>query len=79
MDHQIHIALQNSVDSPPVGLLDVDLPLVAARLLMQLRVPRVPQVRIRDVGDPYDLIPLFNPKLSRAEYMLGSLRHHVRV
>jgi hypothetical protein len=24
---------------------------------MELRVPAVPQVRIRDVSDPYDLIP----------------------
>jgi hypothetical protein len=57
MDNQVHIAFQDGVDSPSVSLLDVHLPLVAARLLMKLRVPTVPQVRIRDVGDPYDLIP----------------------
>jgi hypothetical protein len=57
VDHQVHIALQDSVDSPAVSLLDVDLPLVAARLGMELRVPAVPQVCIRDVGDPYYLIP----------------------
>jgi len=50
MDNQVHIPIQNSVDGPPVSLLDVDLPLVAARLLMKLRIPRVPQVCVRDVS-----------------------------
>ena len=50
MDNQVHIALQDGVHSPPVSLLDVHLPLVAARLLMELRVPRISQVSIRDVG-----------------------------
>jgi hypothetical protein len=50
VDHQVHIPLQDSVHRPPVGLLDVHLPLVATRLLMEFRVPRIPQVRIRDVG-----------------------------
>src|SRR5215212_3678103 len=57
VDHQVHVALQDGVHSPPVSLLDVHLPLVAASLLMELRVPTVSQVCIRDVGDPYDLIP----------------------
>jgi hypothetical protein len=50
MDNQVHIAFQDGVDSPPVSLLDVHLPLVAASLLMELRVPRISQVSIRDVG-----------------------------
>ena len=57
VDYQVHIPLQDGVYSPPVSLLDVDLTLIPARLLVELRVPRVPQVRIRDVSDPYDLIP----------------------
>jgi hypothetical protein len=50
VNHQVHIPLQDGIDSPPVSLLDIHLPLVAARLLMKLRVPRVPQVCIRYVG-----------------------------
>ncbi len=50
VDNQIHVAFQNGVDSPPVSLLDVHLPLVATSLLMELRVPGVPQMSIRDVG-----------------------------
>src|SRR5215217_9000732 len=65
MNDQVDIPLQDGVHSPPVSLLDIDLALVAARLPMQLRVPRVPQVRIRDVGDPYDLTPLSEPALFR--------------
>ena len=53
VDDEVHIPLQDGVDGPPVSLLDVDLPLVAARLGMELRVPAVPQVRIRDVGYAY--------------------------
>jgi hypothetical protein len=34
VDYKVHIALQDGVDSPPVSLLDVHLPLVAARLGM---------------------------------------------
>jgi hypothetical protein len=79
VNHQVHITLQDGVHSPPVSLLDVHLPLVAARLGMELRVPAVPQMRIRDVGDPYDLIPLFNPALFRPEYTVDSPRPHVRV
>jgi hypothetical protein len=50
VDDKVHIALQDSVHSPPVGLLDVHLPLVAARLGMELRIPAVPEMSIRDVG-----------------------------
>jgi hypothetical protein len=50
VDNQVHIALQDGVNSQPVSLLDVDLPLVTARLLMKLRIPRVPQVCVRDVS-----------------------------
>jgi hypothetical protein len=57
VDDQVHIPLQDGVHSPPVSLLDVHLPLVAARLGMELRVPTVSQVCIRDVGDRYYLIP----------------------
>ena len=35
---------------PDGPFLDVDLALVAARLGIELRVPGVPQVRVRDVG-----------------------------
>jgi hypothetical protein len=47
---EIHVPLQDRVDGPPVSLLNVDLALVAARLGVELRVPGVTQVRIRDVG-----------------------------
>ena len=50
VDDKVHIALQDGVNSPPVSFLDVHLPLVTARLGMELRVPAVPQMRIRDVG-----------------------------
>jgi hypothetical protein len=50
VDHQVHVPLQDGVHRPPVSLLNVHLPLVAPRLRAQLRVPGVPQVRIRDVG-----------------------------
>ena len=59
VDHQVHVPLQDGVHSPPVSLLNVNLPLVAPRLRAQPRVAGVPQVRIRNVGDPYDLFPLF--------------------
>jgi len=55
VDDQVHIPLQDGVHSPPVSLLNVNLPLVAPRLRAQPRVAGVPQVRIRNVGDPYDL------------------------
>jgi hypothetical protein len=42
VDDQVHIPLQDGVHSPPVSLLNVHLPLVAARLGMELRVPAVP-------------------------------------
>jgi hypothetical protein len=57
VNYQVDIPLQDGVDSPSVSLLNVHLPLITARLLMELRVPRVPQMSIRDVGDPYDLMP----------------------
>ncbi len=53
VDHQVHVPLQDGVHRPPVGLLDVHLPLVAARLGVELRVAGVPEVRIRDVGYAY--------------------------
>jgi hypothetical protein len=55
VDHDVHVPLQDSVHGPPVGVLDVDLSLVAVRYRVEPRVPRVPEMRIRDVGDPYDL------------------------
>jgi hypothetical protein len=42
VNDQVHIALQDGVHSPPVSLLDVNLPLVAARLGMELGIPAVP-------------------------------------
>jgi hypothetical protein len=50
VDHDVHVPLQDGVDRPPVGLLDVNLPLVAVRHGVESRVPRVPEMRIRDVG-----------------------------
>jgi hypothetical protein len=79
VDHKVHIAFQDGIHSPPVSLLDVHLPLVATRFGMELRVPAVPQVRIRDVGDPYYLIPLLNPALFQPEYTVDSLSPHGRV
>jgi hypothetical protein len=79
VDDEVHIPLQNSVHGPSVSLLDVDLALVAARLEIELRVPRVSQVRIRDVGDPYDLIPLFNPTLFRSKHMAALPEPQARV
>ncbi|CAA9444362.1 MAG: SbcD_Mre11, partial [uncultured Rubrobacteraceae bacterium] len=49
VDDEVDLTLQDLVDSSPVRLLCVDLPLVAVGLRAELRVPRVPQVRIRDV------------------------------
>ena len=59
VNDQVHIAFQDGVHSPPVSLLDIDLTLVAARVLMELRVPRVSQMSIRDVGyaDYVSMIP----------------------
>ena len=70
VNDEIHIPLQDGVNGPSVSLLDVDLALVAARLGIELRVPRVAEVCIRDVGYPYDLIPLFNPVLFRPKHMM---------
>jgi len=53
VDDKVHVPLQDGVDSPSIGLLNVDLALVAARLGMKLRVPGVTQVRVRDVGYAY--------------------------
>jgi hypothetical protein len=53
VDHQVHFPLQNGVNRPRVCLLYVNLPLVPACLRVKLRVPRVPQVRVRDVGYAY--------------------------
>jgi hypothetical protein len=50
VDDEVHVPLQDGVDGPSIGLLNVDLTLVAARLGMQLRVPGITQVRVRDVG-----------------------------
>jgi hypothetical protein len=55
VNDQVHIALQDGVHSPTVSLLDVHLPLVAARLGMELRIPAVPEMRIRDVGYANDV------------------------
>jgi hypothetical protein len=70
VNDEIHIPLQDGVNGPSISLLDVDLALVAARLGIELRVPRVAEVCIRDVGYPYDLIPLFNPVLFRPKHMM---------
>jgi hypothetical protein len=50
VDDKVYVPLQDGVDGPSIGLLNVDLALVAARLGVELRVPGVPQVRVRDVG-----------------------------
>jgi hypothetical protein len=50
VDHEVNFPLQDRVDSPRVSLLDVHLPLIAARLRVEFRVAGVPEVRIRDVG-----------------------------
>jgi hypothetical protein len=50
MDDEVHVPLQDGVDGPSIGLLNVDLALVAAGFGMELRVPGVTQVRVRDVG-----------------------------
>jgi hypothetical protein len=50
VDHQVHLPLQDGVHRPRVSLLHVHLPLVAVGLRAELRVPGVPQVRIRDVS-----------------------------
>ncbi len=52
VDDEVDLTLQDLVDCSPVRLLSVDLPLVSVGLRAELRVPRVPQVRIRDVSDP---------------------------
>jgi hypothetical protein len=65
VDDKVHIALQDSVHSPPVGLLDVHLPLVAARLGMELRIPAVPQMSIRDVGYTYYIVALLSVAIRR--------------
>jgi hypothetical protein len=63
VDDEVHVPLQDGVDNPFVSLLDVDLTLVAARLGMELRVPRVTQVSVRDVGYPnYVCVILLRPK-----------------
>src|SRR5829696_244066 len=62
VDHQVHLPLQDGVNRPPVSLLNIHLPLVAACLGAKLRVPRVPQVRIRDVRYTNDA--LRNPRRS---------------
>jgi hypothetical protein len=46
VDDEVHVPLQDGVDGPSIGLLNVDLALVAAGLGVELRVPGVPQVRI---------------------------------
>jgi hypothetical protein len=53
VDDEVDLALQDLVDGSPVRLLSVDLPLVSVGMRAELRVPRVPQVCIRDVSDPY--------------------------
>jgi hypothetical protein len=53
VDHQVHVPLQDGVNRPRVRLLYVNLPLVSPGLGVQLRVPRVSKVRIRDVGYAY--------------------------
>jgi hypothetical protein len=58
VDHQVHIPLQDGVHGPPVSLLDVHLPLVAASLGMELRIPAVPEMSIRDVGYTYYIVAL---------------------
>jgi hypothetical protein len=50
VNNDVNVPLQDGVDRPSVGLLDVDLPLVAVRLGVEPRVARVPEMRIRDVG-----------------------------
>jgi hypothetical protein len=75
VDHQVNIPLQDGVDGPPVGLLDVDLPLVAAGLLMELGIPRVPQMCIRDVGYA-DYVPvILSISKPRLFYLHRSLIH----
>jgi hypothetical protein len=65
VDDEVHLPLQDGVDGPPVGLLDVDLALVAARLGIELRVPGVTQVRVRDVGYA-NYVPAILPGLGLA-------------
>jgi hypothetical protein len=62
VDDEVHLPLQDGVDGPSIGLLNVDLALVAARLGIELRVPGVSQVRIRDVGYAY-YVPAILPSL----------------
>jgi hypothetical protein len=50
VDDEVNIPLQDGGDGPSVRLLDVDLALIAARLRVELGVPGVTQVRVRDVG-----------------------------
>jgi hypothetical protein len=65
VDHQVHIPLQDGIHGPPVSLLDVHLSLIAARLLMELRVPAVSQVRVRDVGYTYYIVALLSVAIRR--------------
>ena len=70
VDYEVHVPLQDGVHRPLVSLLNVHLPLVAVRGRVQLRVPRVTQMRVRDVGYtnyglrclPYILSYLFYPQ-----------------
>ena len=62
VNDEIHFPLQDGVNGPSVSLLDVDLALVTARLGMELRVPGVPQVRIRDVRYAY-YVPAILPRV----------------
>ncbi len=65
---EVNISLQDGVYSPRVRLLYVYLSLVAPRLRTEPRVPRVSQVCVRDVRDPYDLSPFFG-----LPYFIGSV------
>ncbi len=62
VDDKVHVPLQDGVDGPSVSLLHVDLALVAASLGIELRVPGVSQVRVRDVGYAY-YVPVILPGL----------------
>jgi hypothetical protein len=58
VDHEVYVSLQDGVNRLSVRFLYVYLTLVAVGLGAELRVPGVPQVRIRDVRNTdYGVIP----------------------
>jgi hypothetical protein len=50
VDHKVHVPLQDPIHRPSISLLNIHLPLIAAGVRVQLRVPGIPKMRIRNVS-----------------------------